>query len=139
MATVINNGRSITFEIDGDSYEYQASTVVLNQQNTVQTYDTLSGQTSIVTNVGGTLDTTVYTDWAELAASAGLMDSLWIAAEAGTSIGFEMVASNVAGDHESTFTGNCIPQFPTVGGPAGDALSTSITFVLDGPVTRTYS
>jgi hypothetical protein len=50
-----------------------------------------------------------------------------------------MVASNVAGDHESTFTGNCIPQFPTVGGPAGDALTTSITFVLDGPVTRTYS
>jgi hypothetical protein len=86
MATVINNGRSITFEIDGDSYEYQASTVVLNQQNTVQTYDTLSGQTSIVTNVGGTLDTTVYTDWAESAGS-GLMDTLWDAAEAGTSIG----------------------------------------------------
>ena len=56
MPTVINNGRSITLEIDGDSYEYQASTVVLNQQNTVQTYDTLAGQTSIVTNVGGTLD-----------------------------------------------------------------------------------
>lgn len=138
MPTVINNGRSITFEIDGESYEYQASTVVLNQQNTVQTYDTLAGQTSIVTNVGGTLDTTVYTDWAE-SAGAGLMDTLWDAADAGTSIGFEMVASNVAEDHDTTFTGNCIPQFPTVGGPAGDALSTSITFVLDGVVTRTYA
>lgn len=138
MPTVINNGRSITFEIDGVSYEYQASTVVLNQQNTVQTYDTLSGQTSIVTNVGGTLDTTVYTDWAE-SAGAGLMDTLWDAATAGTSIAFEMVANNVADDHASTFTGNCIPQFPTVGGPAGDALSTSITFVLDGVVTKTYA
>jgi hypothetical protein len=130
MATTIITGRNLTLEIDGDTYTDMAQSATLTMSNTVETIATLSGNTSIVTDTTGTLSVQFLQDWDQ---ASGLAEALWIAADSGTAIAFELV---VTGGSTTTFTGNVIPQFPAAGGDAAAILSTTVEFVIDGAVTR---
>lgn len=130
MPTTIITGRNLTLEIDGDVYTDMAQSATLTMTNTVETIATLSGNTSVVTDTTGTLSVQFLQDWDQ---AAGLAEALWIAADAGTAIAFELV---VTGGTGTTFTGNVIPQFPAAGGDASAILSTTVEFIVDGDVTR---
>lgn len=130
MPTTIITGRSLTLEIDGDVFTDMAQSATLQLSNTVETIATLSGNKSVVTDTTGTLSVTFLQDWDQ---AAGLAEALYIAAEAGTAIAFELV---VTGGSTTTWTGSVIPQFPAAGGDAAAILNTTVEFVVDGAVTR---
>lgn len=126
MPTYIATGRDLTLTLDGGAWSPQTGQVTLSYSNQIETYQTLSGPTSIVTGTEGTLDVTAFADTGEV---GSLFDSLWAAADTGASVAFALAVNG------KTFSGDCIPQFPTIGGAAEDALSSDISFVIDGSVT----
>lgn len=130
MATTIVTGRKLALTVNSKGYDAQCSMAVLKYQNVIQTYQTLDGPKSIVTGTEGTLEVDMFIDFGE---TSGLMDDLWTAAGTGTAVAFTLVVDATT---DKTFTGFVIPQFPEVGGAANDALTTKITFVIDGTVSK---
>jgi hypothetical protein len=128
MATFIGTGRDLTLTIDADTWNPQTSSAVLSYENTTQTYQTLDGPVSVVTGQEGTLEVTGFQDFGE---AGSLFDALWVAAENATPIAFELTTTNGV-----TFSGDVIPQFPSVGSAADAALESSINFVISGGITK---
>jgi len=128
MATTIITGRTLTLEIDGDTYTDMAQSATLQMSNTVETIATFSGNTSVVTDTTGTLSVQFLQDWDQ---AAGLAEALYDAAVTGTAIAFEL---GITGG--STFSGNVIPQFPAAGGDASAILNSTVEFVISGAVTK---
>ncbi len=128
MATILT-GRQLTLEIDGDSYSAQTAEVTLVPTNNAETYQTLTGPTTIQLPTTWELNVRAFQDWNE---ATSLSEALVIAATAGTAISFEMVI-----DSGMTITGNVIPVFPSAGGAADSALEMDLTFPVDGTPTFT--
>lgn len=128
MATVIQQGSGLTLTIDGDVFDAQTSSVTLTYENTVETYPTLNGNVSVVTDTQGTLQFTAYQDYDVV---GSLADGLWTAATTGTSIACSLAANG------ATFAFDAIPQFPQAGGDANGALTYDVTMVIDGGITKT--
>lgn len=128
MATYIATGRDLSLEIDGGTWTPQTGEVVLTYENTVETFQTLSGSKAVITGQEGTLDVTAFQDWGE---AGSLFDALWSAADTGTSIPFVLTLTGGV-----ILSGDCVPQFPSAGGAATDGLSSSISFVVDGAVAH---
>jgi hypothetical protein len=126
--TVIQQGSGLTLTIDSDAWDAQTSSVTLTYENTIETYPTLNGNVSVVTDTQGTLEFTAYQDFDE---AASLFDALWTAAEAGTAIVCSLDANG------ATLTFDAIPQFPSAGGAANGALESTVTLVIDGAVVKT--
>lgn len=127
MPTYIATGRDLTLTINALDISPQANSAELAYENTIETADTFTGKTKYVTGVDGTLTVSAFQD---LGAVSSFVDALWDAADAGTAIPFVFTVDGVA------FSGNVIPQFPTVGGAAAAALETSITLPISGSVTK---
>lgn len=127
MPTYIATGKDLTLSIDGSDLSPQATTVELNYENKIDTYQVLTGTVKKATMTDGAITVSMFQDW-------GAMDSfsaaLWDAAQAGDAVSFSFNADG------TTFSGQVIPQFPKVGGGAGAALESSITFPITGGVTR---
>lgn len=127
MPTYIATGKDLTLSIDGTDISPQATTAELSYENKIDTYQVLTGTVKKATQKDGSITVAMFQDW-------GAMDSfsaaLWDAAQAGTAVAFSFNADG------TVFTGNVIPQFPKVGGGAGAALESSITFPITGEVTR---
>lgn len=125
--TVIQQGSGLTLTVDGEAMDPQTSSVTLTWENTVETYPTLNGNISVVTDTQGTLEFTAYQDYD---AVGSLSDALWTAAAAGAAVACSLVANG------ATFTFNAIPQFPQAGGDANGALQYTVSLVIDGDVTK---
>ena len=128
MATILT-GRQLTIEIDGDSYSAQTAETTLVPTNNSETYQTLTGPTTIQLPTTWELNVRAFQDWNE---ATSLAEALVAAATVGTAIGFEMVI-----DGGMTITGNVIPVFPSAGGAADSALEMDLTFPVDGDPTFT--
>jgi hypothetical protein len=128
MATILI-GRQLTLEIDNDSYSAQTAEVTLVPTNNSETYQTLSGPTTIQLPTTWELNVRAFQDWNE---ASSLAEALVVAATAGTAIPFELVV-----DGGMTITGNVIPVYPTAGGAADSALEMDLTFPVDGDPTFT--
>lgn len=128
MATILT-GRQLTLEIDGDSYSAQTAEVSLVPTNNSETYQTLTGPTTIQLPTTWELNVRAFQDWNE---ASSLAEGLVTAATAGDAISFELVV-----DGGMTITGNVIPVFPNVGGAADAALEMDLTFPVDGDPTFT--
>lgn len=128
MATILT-GRQLTLEIDNDSYSAQTAEVTLVPSNNSETYQTLTGPTTIQLPTTWELNVRAFQDWNE---AASLAEALVVAATAGTPITFEVVV-----DGGMTVTGNVIPVYPSVGGAADAALEMDLTFPVDGSPTFT--
>ena len=129
MATYIT-GRDLTLEIDGDSYDAQASTVTLTTELNQAVLEVLSGRAYKTIDQTATLSVEMYADWG---AAGSLCDALWDAANTApdTGISAEFDANG------STFTMNVFPNFPTAGGGAVDVLTTTVELVVvEGTVAR---
>lgn len=130
MATTIITGRDLTLTIDGDTFESQASSVVLSRTAERQSYEVLDGTVYHTTNYTADLTVELFQDWN---ATPSLCEALWNAADTApdTALAFTFVANSGA-----TFTGNCYPSFPDSGGSAPDALTATVVLTIDkGDVT----
>jgi len=126
---VIQTGRSLSLEIDGDDVSVQTAEVTLVGNQSVDQYITLSSSAAVGQPTLWELNVRAFQDWGEATSFAKAM---WLAATAGDLIPFEL--ENEGGD---TFTGDLVPVYPTVGGSADDALEMDLTFAVSGDVTYT--
>jgi hypothetical protein len=122
MPTTIVTGRDITFTIDGDDFDAQATAATLTIESTTNTYQTLDGKAYFTTDTQGTFDVEMLQDFG----SAGsLCEALWTAAKnsPNTPLSVEFFVNSV----EYNF--DVQPIFPVLGGTAPDALTASLSFI----------
>jgi hypothetical protein len=132
MALEYVTGRDLSLTIDGDVYNDVAASVTLTVTPNQQVLETLAGRAYKTIDYTATLDVELYQDWGSTS-PASVCEALFDAAGAAgdTGIAFSFDANG------SVFTGDVFPVFPTSGGAATDALTTSISFVVvDGAVSR---
>ena len=95
--------------------------------------EVISGRKYTTIDRTATLQVELYQDWGSTSPSS-VCEALWDATKTApdTTIAFSFTANG------EVFTGNIYPNFPVVGGNATDALTASVSFVVDqGSVTHT--
>jgi hypothetical protein len=126
---VVQTGRSLTIEIDGDDVSVQTAEVTLTPSQTVDQFITLSSSAAVSQPVTWELAVRAFQDWGEATSFA---EAMFAAAVAGDLVPFEMA---VAGG--GLFTGDLVPVYPPAGGAADAALEMDLTFAVSGDVTFT--
>mgnify|MGYP000623746039 FL=1 len=121
MPTSIITGRDITFTIDGDNFDAQATSATLTIDSTVNTYQTLDGKAYYTTDTQGTFNVELLQDFG---AGTSLCEALWNAAATtpNTALPVLFTVNGVA------YTFSVQPIFPDLGGTAPDALTASLAF-----------
>jgi hypothetical protein len=122
MATTIVTGRDITFTIDGDNYDAQATSATLTVESTINTYQTLDGKAYYTTDTQGTFDVEMLADWT---AGGSLCNQLWNAAQSAPNTPLSVSFTAATG---SLFLFTVQPIFPSAGGTAPDAQTVSLSF-----------
>ena len=120
MTTIIT-GRDITFTIDGDTYDAQATSATLEIESTINTYQTLDGKAYYTTDTQGTFNVEMLQDFG---AVSSLCEALWNAAATTPNTALPVVFT-VAG---VAYAFDVQPIFPSLGGTAPDALTASLAF-----------
>jgi hypothetical protein len=131
MALKYVTGRDLTLTINSVTYANVASGVTLTLENNQQTLETLGGRKYTSIDKTGTLQVELYQDWGSTS-PASVCEALWSATNTApdTALAFTFTANG------KSFTGNVFPNFPVAGGNATDALTTSVSFVVQtGSVT----
>ena len=122
MPTTIITGRDITFTIDSDNYDAQATSAILTVDTTINTYNTLEGKRYFTTDTQGTFAVEMLADWG---AASSLCEALWTAATTAPNIG---LAVSLTADTGAVFTFDVQPIQPSAGGTAPDAQTVSLSF-----------
>ena len=122
MPTTIVTGRDITFTIDGDNYDAQATSATLTIDSTINTYQTLDGKFYYTTDSQGSFAVEMLADWS---ASPSLCDALWTAADSAPNTPLTVVFTAATG---AVFNFDVQPIFPSAGGTAPDAQTVSLAF-----------
>lgn len=122
MATNIITGRDITFTIDGDNFDAQATSATLTIDSTTNTYQTLDGKAYYTVDTQGTFAVELLQDFG---AVGSLCEALWNAAAnaANTTLPILFTVNGVA------YAFTVMPVFPDLGGTAPDALTASLSFI----------
>lgn len=133
MPTTIITGRDLVLTIATVNYDAQATSAVLSNSPTVETYQTLDGKAYKHIDDQWTLDVEMLADWG---ATGSLCEALWTATESApnTSLAVSLTAATGA-----VFALNVMPVYPSVGGAAPDAQTVSLSFVVVGTPTETFS
>jgi hypothetical protein len=115
------------------NYDAQATSVVLSNAPTVTTYQTLDGKAYKHIDDQWTLDVEMLADWG---AASSLCEALWTAWESApnTTLAVSLTAATGA-----VFTCNVMPVVPSIGGAAPDAQTVSLSFVVVGNPSETFS
>ena len=100
MPTTIITGRDITFTIDGDNFDAQATSATLTVDSSINTYQTLDGKAYYTTDTQGTFAVEMLADWG---AANSLCEELWTAATSAPNTGLSVIfgADSGLGDHSS--------------------------------------
>jgi len=122
MPTTIITGRDITFTIEGDNYDAQATSATLTIDSTINTYQTLDGKAYYTTDSQGTFAVEMLADWGVV---GGLCDALWTAANASPNTALSVSLTAHTG---AVFTFDVQPIVPSAGGTAPDAQTVSLSF-----------
>ena len=122
MATTIVTGRDITFTIDSDNFDAQATSAILTLESTNQTYQTLDGKAYYTTDTQGSFDVEMLADWG---VASSLCEALWTAAASAPQTALSCVLVSKTG---ASFAFTVQPIFPTAGGAAPDAQTVSLSF-----------
>ena len=122
MATNIITGRDITFTIDGDNFDAQATSATLTIDSTTNTYQTLDGKAYYTVDTQGTFNVELLQDFG---AVGSLCEALWNAAAnaANTTLPILFTVNGVA------YTFTVMQVFQDLGGTAPDALTASLSFI----------
>ena len=122
MATTIITGRDITFTIDSDNFDAQATSAVLTVDSTINTFQTLDGKAYFTTDTQGTFAVEMLADWG---ATGSLCEALWTAAASAPNTALPVV---LVADTGASFAFSVQPIFPSAGGSAPDAQTVSLAF-----------
>jgi hypothetical protein len=122
MPTTIITGRDITFTIDSNDFDAQATSAILTVDTTINTYQTLDGKAYFTTDTQGTFAVEMLADWG---AGSSLCEALWTAA---TTAANTALAVSLTADTGAVFTFDVQPIQPSVGGTAPDAQTVSLSF-----------
>ena len=122
MPTTIITGRDITFTIDGDDFDAQATSATLTVDSTINTYQTLDGKAYFTTDSQGTFAVEMLADWG---AGSSLCEALWTAASGAPNTALPVV---LVADTGASFAFDVQPIFPSAGGTAPDAQTVSLSF-----------
>jgi hypothetical protein len=133
VATTIITGRDLTLTIATTSYDAQASSAVLSNSPTIETYQTLDGKAYKHIDDQWTFDVSMLADWG---ASGSLCEALWTACESAPNTTLAVSLTAVTG---AVFAFNVLPVFPAVGGAAPDAQTVDLSFTVVGTPTETFS
>jgi hypothetical protein len=122
MATTIITGRDITFTIDSDNFDAQATSATLTVDSTINTYQTLDGKAFFTTDSQGSFAVEMLADWG---AAGSLCEALWTAAASAPNTALPVV---LVADTGASFAFSVQPIFPSAGGAAPDAQTVSLAF-----------
>ena len=122
MATTIITGRDITFTIDSDNFDAQATSAILTVDSTINTFQTLDGKAYFTTDSQGSFAVEMLADWG---AAGSLCEALWTAASSAPNTALPVV---LVADTGASFAFSVQPIFPSAGGAAPDAQTVSLTF-----------
>ena len=139
MATVFAQGHDLTLSIThstGNTIAYTdvASSATLNYAADRQLIETLAGQKSKSPQFTGTLDVELYQDWVSTSSgttSNSVCKALWNLTNSAPDTAIEAVLK-VAGatSTANVYTFKVYPEFPSVGGTATDALTSTVSFTV---------
>ena len=133
MPTTVITGRDVTFTIGGNNYDAQATSAILSNSPTIETYQTLDGKVYKHIDDQFTFDVEMLADWG---ATDSLCEALWTAAESAPNTALAVSLTAVTG---AVFSFNVLPLFPSVGGSSPDAQTVSMSFTVIGTPTETFS
>jgi hypothetical protein len=133
MPTTIITGRDITFTIDSDDYDAQATSAVLTVDSTINTYQTLDGKAYFTTDTQGTFAVSMLADWG---AASSLCEALWTAATSAPNTG---LAVSLTADTGAVFAFDVQPILPSAGGTAPDAQTVDLSFTCVTTPVATFS
>jgi hypothetical protein len=133
MPTTIITGRDLVVTIATVNYDAQATSAVLANSPTVETYQTLDGKAYKHIDDQWNFDVSMLADWG---ATGSLCEALWTACESApnTTLAVSLTASTGA-----VFAFQVMPVFPSVGGAAPDAQVVELSFIVVGTPTETFS
>ena len=133
MATTIITGRDLTLTIASTGYDAQATSAVLSNSPTIETYQTLDGKAYKHIDDQWSFAVEMLADWG---ASGSLCEALWSATESAPNTTLAVSLTAVTG---AVFAFNVLPAFPAVGGTAPDAQTVSLQFTVVGTPSETFS
>lgn len=133
MPTTIITGRDLTLTIASTNYDAQATSAVLSNDPTVETYQTLDGKVYKHIDDQWTFEVEMLADWG---ATGSLCEALWSACESAPNTTLAVSLTAVTG---AVFAFNVMPVFPSVGGTAPDAQTVTLSFIVSGTPTETFS
>jgi len=122
MPTTIITGRDITFTIDSNDFDAQATSAILTVDTTINTYQTLDGKAYFTTDTQANFAVEMLADWG---AGSSLCEALWTAATSAPNTG---LAVSLTADTGAVFTFDVQPIQPSAGGTAPDAQTVSLSF-----------
>jgi hypothetical protein len=133
VPTTIITGRDLVLTIATVNYDAQATSAILSNSPTVTTYQTLDGKAYKHIDDQWTLDVEMLADWG---ATGSLCEALWTAWESApnTTLAVSLTAATGA-----VFTCQVMPVVPSIGGAAPDAQEVSLSFVVVGNPSETFS
>jgi hypothetical protein len=133
MPTTIITGRDLVVTIATVNYDAQATSAVLANSPTVETYQTLDGKAYKHIDDQWNFDVSMLADWG---AASSLCEALWTACETAPNTVLAVSLTAVTG---AVFAFNVMPVFPSVGGSAPDAQVVELSFIVVGTPTETFS
>ena len=133
MPTTVITGRDLVLTIATVNYDAQASSVILSNEHTIETFQTLDGRAYKAIDDQWTLEVEMLADWG---VASSLCESLWTACETAPNTALAVSLTAVTG---AVFTCNVLPVFPSVGGSAPDAQTVSLSFTVVGTPSENFS
>lgn len=133
MPTTVITGRDLVLTIAAATYDAQASSVILSNEHTIETFQTLDGRAYKAIDDQWTLEVEMLADWG---VASSLCEAMWTACESApnTTLAVSLTATTGA-----VFTCNVLPVFPSVGGAAPDAQTVSLSLTVVGVPTENFS
>ena len=115
------------------NYDAQATSAILANSPTIETYQTLDGKAYKHIDDQWNFDLEMLADWG---ATSSLCEALWTAWETAPNTTLAASLTAVTG---AVFAFNVLPVVPSIGGAAPDAQTVSLSFTVVGTPTETFS
>ena len=132
MATTVITGRDLILTIATVNYDAQATSAVLANSPTIDTYQTLDGKAFRHIDDQWTFDVEMLADWG---VASSLCEALWTACETAPNT---VLACSLTATTGAVFAFNVMPVFPSVGGAAPSAQTVSLSFTVVGTPSETF-
>ena len=133
MATTVITGRDLVLTIATVNYDAQATSVSLEADHVIETYQTLDGRAYKAIDDSWTLNVEMLADWG---AASSLCEALWTATETAPNTA---LAASLTAATGAVFAFNVLPVYPSAGGAAPSAQTVSLSFTVLTTPTETFS